>query len=109
MFVKHRNKLTTHAKRVTVMSRDHVILRDMWAVLDPDSSIGSRGADQRTSSDQAANGKKEQRVRDNRSIHTRIQAHKVRGEKAIVKQGMIKGWRPIVEEDSREDEDPLEA
>jgi hypothetical protein len=69
MLVKHRNKLAIHAKPVTVMSRDHVILHDMWAVLDPDSPIGSRGAEQRTSSDQAAKRKKEQRVRDNRSIH----------------------------------------
>jgi hypothetical protein len=109
MLVKHRNKLAIHAKRVTVMSRDHVMLRDMWAVLDPESPIGSRADDRKTSADVAAKRKKEQRVRDHRSIHKRIRAHKARGEKAIVRQGMIKGWRAIVEEDSSEDEDTLEA
>ena len=107
--VNHRNKLAIHAKRVTILPRDHVILRELWAVLDPNSAIGSHVSDQKTTSDQAAKRKQDQRVRDNESIHTQIRAHKDRGEKAIVKQGMIKGWRPIVEEDSSEDEDTLEA
>jgi hypothetical protein len=90
------------------MSRDHTILRDIWAILDPDSAISGRESGTKMSSDKATERKKEQRVRDNEKIHTLIRAHKVRGEKAIAKQGMIKGWRLIDEEDSSEDEDILE-
>lgn len=90
------------------MPRDSCILLDLWAVLDPDSAIGSRQTASKMLSDKAAQRKKDQRVRDNAKLQQLIRAHKVRGEKAIVKQGLLKGWRPIVEADSSEDEDMLE-
>jgi len=93
-----------HAKRLTIMKNDSSFILDLWHTIDKDCAIGrydeasaaiiGRRKAKRTLARRAHRAKCRQQVAEK----------KLEGLKPIVKNGLIRGWRPRQDDEASDDD-----